>query len=1112
MKRRLRLFALSFFAFSLCACESRDFANVINSEDPYKVSQVLINPAEISMKIGDSQDLSAVVKWDKSELTPKVSWSIGGSQTVVSLSVDEGDQFKARIRALDVGYASISVKAGNKFALCRVTVTKNGSINIPVESVSLSPTEKNVTLVGSEPQIFDITATVMPTNASQRNVTFSSSDENVATVVSNGPTATVTVMEEGSVTISATAGGKVGYCYISATKTGEDDPLKVVLNNDSLSLKEGETSQLTASTNKMGAVMNWTSSNESVASVSSAGLITANSVGNAVISVHAIAGSEEDTATCNIVVTKEGGGSEYEEEIAAWSKPGHIYFHYYRADGDYDPWAMWIWQKKPKSMEGSLWGATHCPENITPMTTSWMSYSEVGKAGSGTYSDKHGQICDIDLTRDDIIEGRGKTLSPIIADWNDLENARIGFLIVNQTLMGGGSHWKSDGGTEGFYIKHLDELFPNGKDSYLHVYCISGAVADFSTSTGGSVTPNPTIKDTTGMYRSQNDITDLKADAYKKGVATSESFLDDTPGTGYQIFVSSFADGDGDGNGDLRGIINKLDYLDELGAKVLWLTPIQECSSYHGYDVTDYYKINEDFGTMEDFQELMYKAHKKGMKVLMDLVINHTSLSNVVFQKSQRAAVETINGKEIKYRDMYLWKYKGDMVRQWDGNNGQDLPKDTNPVYENVPVETATDWYQYGESNYYYYGKFGSGMAELNYSCQATRDYMSDVCKYWLSFGLDGFRLDAIKHIYLLSELDPKSASAYANDSITYDASWRRHVWDDQMEEYVDLKNDYSYDRDLNVIFWKQFCGNVKSAYPNAYFVGENYDGWNARIAPFYQSMDSQFDFSTYYHLNECSEDGIGYDIKTTLEYNRANRSDQINGAFTSNHDLARMINHAAGNQTSQSEEIIPDNKPGSNAQAARNRARYFAAATILTPGVSWIYYGDELGMSGNTKDKVPDSTGTIIDDKGNNIDRWYRQPMRWGKTQGQDQVPLYTAVSGIEINWDFYNRTIDDASEQMKDPNSMFSLFKELCRIKNHSDYPTYGYINWGGSIGGANNTAAFEIEDKIAHKIVRVLINNSSSSVVVPGEQKGSAMLGGSVGASMNNVPAYGFVVIKA
>lgn len=1107
MKSKFRFLALSFLVFSLCACGSEDFGVVQNASDPYDVTQVLINPSSLTLKVGETADLDAIVKWNEESLTPNLTWSIGGAQTVISLSVDEADQFQARIRALDIGSASVAVQAGNKFALCRITVNKSGSSNVPVEAVSINPSEKNVNLVGEESQTFTIKTSITPTNASDRKVTYDSSNDLVATVSGEGSSATVTVLKEGTATISATAGGKTGYCYINATKTSEDDPLKVVINESQLNLKEGATAQLTAQTNKMSDELIWVSNNESVASVSSSGLVSANSTGNAVISVTAKAGDEEDVASCNVVVTKEGGGSDYEEEIASWSKPGHLYFHYLRNDGDYSPWAIWIWQFKPKKLEGSLWGATQCPDGITPMSTSWMSYSDVGKAGVGTYSDKYGQICDIDLTNPNIIEGRDQTLSPLIDDWSKLEDARLGFLIVNQTLMGGGSHWKSDGGTEA-YIKKLNEKFPNGKDSYLHVYCVSGSVLDFTTSTGGSVKPNPTITDTTGDYRSKNDIQNLKADLYKKGVPTSESFLQDTPGTGYQIFVSSFADGDGDGTGDIRGIINKLDYLNELGAKVLWLTPVQECSSYHGYDVTDYYKINEDFGTIEDYQELMYKAHKKGMKVLMDLVINHTSLSNVIFQKSQRAEVEVINGKEIHYRDMYLWKFKGDLVRQWDGNNGQDLPKDVNPVYENVPVEEATDWYQYGESNYYYYGKFGSGMAELNYSCQATRDYMADVCKYWLSFGLDGFRLDAIKHIYLLSELDPNVAQAYAGDTITYDASWRRHVWDEQMQEYVDLKNDYSYDCDLNVIFWKQFCGNVKSAYPNAYFVGENFDGWNKRIAPFYQSMDSQFDFSTYYHLNEIQESGIGSDIQATLQYNHDQRAEQINGAFTSNHDIARMINHAAGSGTVQSNEIIPDGSPSSNAAAARNRARYFATVTMLTPGVSWIYYGDELGMSGNTKDIVKDSSGKLVDDHGNNIDRWYRQPMKWGNVQGQDQVPLYIVVSGIELRWDLYNQTIKSAPEQMQDSGSMFSLFKELCRIKNSDEYPTYGYINWGGSIGDTSNTAAFEIQD--SKHVVRVLVNNSASSVTVPSEQKGKGILGGSIGASQDSVPAYGFVVI--
>ena len=483
------------------------------------------------------------------------------------------------------------------------------------------------------------------------------------------------------------------------------------------------------------------------------------------------------------------------------------------------------------------------------------------------------------------------------------------------------------------------------------------------------------------------------------------------------------------------------------------------------------------------------------------MVINHTSKSNVLFQKSQKAEVEVINGKTINYRDMYLWKYKGDKILKWDEKPAEkDTSGNAKAGFNVINVEDdKADWYKDGTSDYYYFGKFGSGMAELNYSCQATRDYMTDMCKYWLSFGLDGFRLDAIKHIYLLAELDP--TYNYANDYVTYDVGMKTY-YNPEMLKTVTVPNDYSYDRDLNVIFWKQFAGTLKSAYPGCFLVGENFDGWNERIAPFYDAIDSQFDFSTYYHLHESTESGIvamGGDITMTLNYNKAYRSDHINGAFTSNHDVARMMNHCAS--TNQKEHHAEINN--SNKGIALEKARWDAAITLLTPGVSWIYYGDEIGIGGNTADKVADSHGNVYDDHGNNVDRWYRQPMRWGKTKGQDGVVNYT-FGGIEVLWDNYSQTVATVPEQKADAGSLLNYFKALCAVKNDSRYPTYGYLVNQWAEGSDQNVLCMQISD--GQRTVNAFINATGSNMPIGAMNRGT-FIGGSQGASGEVIPAHGF-----
>ena len=1125
-KKFLVPFVVACLAFSSC---SETLVNVVPSGGEITVDSFYLAPDPLTMNVGETSFVTAYISSDVED--PQLEWKVTGVYGIIEIDVTKQDGLPAvRVTALKNGEAKIVCVCSDQFATCTVKVGSGDSPSIPtpVTSISLNPTSKTVYYKEGEENTFTISSTVLPVNASNPNVTWSSSNSSVAEVTPTGlnnSIGSVSVKAVGNAIITAQAGNYSATCQLVSRVEGEEGEFIVSLDKSNEKLTVGDQLQLTAVAD--GATSyNWQSNNQGVATVDSHGLVKAIAPGQATISVTASDGVHTDSASCLVTVNKKPETGEYEAEIARWSRGGHLYIHYDRPSGDYDNWAVWIWQKKPTDSSGSLWGATKSEAILergllkSVESTHWMLNSDISDGGNADpYKDEHGQVIDIDLTKADIKAGETGLPSPLIASWDEdvLFNSQIGFLIVDQTKMTGGSHWTSDGGIEA-YIEDLDLKFPQGKNSYLHIFCVKGSVSSYTTSSGEPVAVNPTVDDKEGKYSSKNDITNLLADNYPNGVSTSESFLDDRPGVGYQIFVPSFADGDGDGFGDLRGIIQKLDYLEDLGAEVLWLTPIQKSGSYHGYDVTDYYKIDSKFGTIEDYQELIFKAHQKGMKVLMDMVINHTSKNNVLFTKSQRADKEIINGKEIDFRNMYLWKFKGEKVRQWDGVLPDGKTKADPANFEVVNVEDAEDWYRDGDSDYYYYGKFGSGMAELNYSCQATRDYMTDMCKYWLSFGLDGFRLDAIKHIYLLSELSEEEAIKYnaapfktsedgqsQSGEIVYDASYRT-AYDNQKGEYVTSRNDYSYHRGLNVKFWKDFAGTIKSAYPNCFLVGENFDGWNARISGFYEAMDSQFDFSTYYHLNESTFDGagtaianMGGDIQATLRWNDGFRGNHINGAFTSNHDVARFINHAAST-TMGVHHVEVDS---SNSKVALQRARWFSAITILSPGVSWIYYGDEIGLSGNIKDKVPGQP----EDHGNNIDRWYRQPMRWGDKQGENGVTNYS-FGGLPVTWDNYSRTIDNVAKQQLDKNSLYSFFKALCHTKNDDRFPTYGKVVNQWREGGNPNVLAMQIND--GFRTVNVFVNATSSAQAIAGINTGE-FVGGSEGASATSIPAWGFAVVK-
>ncbi len=191
------------------------------------------------------------------------------------------------------------------------------------------------------------------------------------------------------------------------------------------------------------------------------------------------------------------------------------------------------------------------------------------------------------------------------------------------------------------------------------------------------------------------------------------------PGDGvyYEVFVRSFRDTNGDGQGDFRGLTRSLAYLESLGVTGLWLMPIHPSPTYHGYDVTDYRAINPDYGTMADFLAFVDAAHARGMRVLLDLVVNHSSSDHPWF----RAALA---GDET-YREYYVWS---DERLDWRGTGG------------------GPAWHAAGDGTYYL-GLFEGGMPDLNHRNPAVTEAMLDVAAFWLDLGVDGFRIDAIQHV-----------------------------------------------------------------------------------------------------------------------------------------------------------------------------------------------------------------------------------------------------------------------------------------------------------------------------------------------------------------------------
>ncbi len=192
-------------------------------------------------------------------------------------------------------------------------------------------------------------------------------------------------------------------------------------------------------------------------------------------------------------------------------------------------------------------------------------------------------------------------------------------------------------------------------------------------------------------------------------------------GVSYEIFVQSFNDSNGDSIGDFNGVIQKLDYVKELGANAIWFMPIMPSPTYHKYDVTDYKAVHPDYGTMEDFKKLIEEAHKRDIKIVIDLIINHTSNQHPWFLESK-------SGRENPFRDYYVWAQKDTVAAFLDKK------------VITLDSDNIRQWHDPGTGKDFYYGFFWGGMPDLNFDNQKLREEIYDIGRFWLEeVGVDGF-------------------------------------------------------------------------------------------------------------------------------------------------------------------------------------------------------------------------------------------------------------------------------------------------------------------------------------------------------------------------------------
>lgn len=337
----------------------------------------------------------------------------------------------------------------------------------------------------------------------------------------------------------------------------------------------------------------------------------------------------------------------------------------------------------------------------------------------------------------------------------------------------------------------------------------------------------------------------------------------------YEIFVQSFADSDGDGKGDFKGMTSKLDYLKDLGIEAVWLMPIHPSHSYHKYDVDDYFNVHPDYGTLQDFRNFTDEAHKRGIHVIIDLVINHSGSGNAWF-------TEALKDQDSKYWYYYVWAHKDDP---------QVLPPSG---------QKRSNWYPVKGSDYLYYAFFDRSMPDLNYDNPRLRQEMLNVGRFWLTeMKVDGFRLDAARHIYPLER---------------------------------------AFD---NYRWWEYFLQEMKKIKNDVYIVGEVWSDVN-EAAPYLRGIPALFNFdmaaSVIDAVNEENGSHIASKHKEILDAYRHIRPDYIDNTFLANHDQERILSRLNGNI---------------------EKAKLAASILLTLPGSPYVYYGEEIGMLGKKPDPL---------------------------------------------------------------------------------------------------------------------------------------------------------------
>lgn len=502
----------------------------------------------------------------------------------------------------------------------------------------------------------------------------------------------------------------------------------------------------------------------------------------------------------------------------------------------------------------------------------------------------------------------------------------------------------------------------------------------------------------------------------------------------YQIYPRSFADSNGDGIGDIPGIISKLDYLHNLGIDAIWLTPIYASpNADNGYDISDYYSIMREFGTMEDFDRLLASAHEKNIKVIMDLVANHTSDEHSWFIESRKS-------KSNPYRDYYIWR---------DGN-GEEPPNNWGSVFG------GSAWQRDALTGQYYLHLFDKKQPDLNWENTKVRDEVFKLMEWWCEKGIDGFRMDAIAYI---------GKEGFGNGRL------------DNGQMYGSF-DEYTANRETTHSYLQEMRKKVLNKY-DLITIGET-GGVKPQDAIKYANLDGTelnmiFQFE-HVELNSSRLFGKWNDKKVTLPQLRAVlnywqkelEGKAWNSLYMTNHDQPRAISR------------FGDDRP----LYRECSAKMLATCIFLMKGTPFIFQGDELGMTNIYFKDLSDyrdlETFNMYNQYvvGGRIDkedmmRYFallgrdnsRTPMQWNTSEN---AGFTTGIPWIKVNKNYLEINAED---EVKNPDSVFHFYKKLIQLRH-----TYKSLVYGKFIPLIDDDACIYAYRRILdNEIITVLCNFS-------------------------------------